>query len=197
MCFSFFHANFFSSKISPRKLPVYALLSSFSTAGVNNHDVFRLAEDPDSEDSRRALLKTLHQIKNHKNFKQGIPELDPVGEMNIKTEEMFFCFLGVGEFDIFYSFFPGHVVKYVFYSLYTNIYIYMLFFTPCFYHNVYIYIHMHICIYIYYVYIYIYAYTCTSLSFIPSKTMFFLIKTGVTWVPRCICIYTYLDILDF
>jgi len=46
------------------------------------------AGDPDSEDSRRALLKTLHQIKNHKNFKQGIPELDPVGEMNIKTEEM-------------------------------------------------------------------------------------------------------------
>ncbi|CAK9034607.1 unnamed protein product [Durusdinium trenchii] len=44
--------------------------------------------DPDSEDSRRALLKTLHQIKNHKSFKQGIPELDPVAEMNIKTEEM-------------------------------------------------------------------------------------------------------------
>jgi hypothetical protein len=44
-------------------------------------------EDLDSDDSRRALLKTLHQIKNHKSFKQGIPELDPVGEMNIKSEE--------------------------------------------------------------------------------------------------------------
>lgn len=44
--------------------------------------------DLDSDDSRRALLKTLHQIKNHKSFKQGIPELDPVGEMNIKSEEM-------------------------------------------------------------------------------------------------------------
>lgn len=44
--------------------------------------------DPRSEDSRRALLKTLNQIKNHKNFKKGIPELDPVGEMNIKSEEI-------------------------------------------------------------------------------------------------------------
>lgn len=44
--------------------------------------------DPRAEDSRRALLKTLNQIKNHKNFKKGIPELDPVGEMNIKSEEI-------------------------------------------------------------------------------------------------------------
>eukprot|EP00930_Biecheleria_cincta_P028758 TRINITY_DN20049_c0_g1_i1.p1 TRINITY_DN20049_c0_g1~~TRINITY_DN20049_c0_g1_i1.p1 ORF type:complete len:1065 (+),score=272.73 TRINITY_DN20049_c0_g1_i1:63-3257(+) len=44
--------------------------------------------DPRAEDARRALLKTLNQIKNHKNFKKGIPELDPVGEMNIKSEEM-------------------------------------------------------------------------------------------------------------
>eukprot|EP00931_Biecheleriopsis_adriatica_P061271 TRINITY_DN36836_c0_g1_i1.p1 TRINITY_DN36836_c0_g1~~TRINITY_DN36836_c0_g1_i1.p1 ORF type:complete len:1062 (-),score=260.86 TRINITY_DN36836_c0_g1_i1:47-3232(-) len=44
--------------------------------------------DPRSEDSRRALLKTLNQIKNHKSFKKGIPELDPVAEMNINSEEM-------------------------------------------------------------------------------------------------------------
>ncbi|CAE8646419.1 unnamed protein product [Polarella glacialis] len=44
--------------------------------------------DARSEDSRRALLKTLAQIKGHKNFKSGIPELEPVGEMNIKSEEM-------------------------------------------------------------------------------------------------------------
>jgi len=42
--------------------------------------------DPKSEDSRRALLKTLATIKNHKKFKAGIPELDPVGEMNIKSD---------------------------------------------------------------------------------------------------------------
>jgi len=41
-----------------------------------------------SEDSRRALLKTLATIKAHKKFKHGIPELDPVNEMNIKTEEI-------------------------------------------------------------------------------------------------------------
>jgi ATP-dependent RNA helicase DOB1 len=45
--------------------------------------------DPKSEDSRRALLKTLSTIKNHKKFKAtGIPELDPVGEMNIKSAEL-------------------------------------------------------------------------------------------------------------
>lgn len=45
--------------------------------------------DPKSEDSRRALLKTLNSIRNHKKFKvTGIPELDPVGEMNIKGEEL-------------------------------------------------------------------------------------------------------------
>jgi len=45
--------------------------------------------DPKSEDSRRALLKTLSTIKGHKKFKvTGIPELDPVGEMNIKSAEL-------------------------------------------------------------------------------------------------------------
>jgi len=45
--------------------------------------------DPKSEDSRRALLKTLATIKGHKKFKAtGIPELDPVGEMNIKSTEL-------------------------------------------------------------------------------------------------------------
>jgi len=45
--------------------------------------------DPKSEDSRRALLKTLATIKNHKKFKAtGIPELDPVAEMNIKSTEL-------------------------------------------------------------------------------------------------------------
>lgn len=44
--------------------------------------------DPRSEDSLRALLKTLAQIKGHKSFKNGLPELDPVNEMNIKTNEM-------------------------------------------------------------------------------------------------------------
>lgn len=44
--------------------------------------------DPRTEDSRRVLLKTLGQIKTHKSFVNGIPELDPIAEMNIKTEEM-------------------------------------------------------------------------------------------------------------
>lgn len=45
--------------------------------------------DPKSEDSRRALLKTLNSIRNHKKFKvTGIPELEPEGEMNIKGEEL-------------------------------------------------------------------------------------------------------------
>merc|ERR1719486_290649 len=47
------------------------------------------AGDPKSEDSRRALLKTLGTIKNHKKFKvTGIPELDPIEEMNIKSEAL-------------------------------------------------------------------------------------------------------------
>lgn len=45
--------------------------------------------DPKSEDSRRALLKTLSTIKGHKKFKAtGIPELDPIAEMNIKSSEL-------------------------------------------------------------------------------------------------------------
>jgi len=44
--------------------------------------------DPRSEDARRALLKTLATIKAHKKFKNGIPELDPVGEMNIRSSEL-------------------------------------------------------------------------------------------------------------
>jgi ATP-dependent RNA helicase DOB1 len=47
------------------------------------------AGDPKSEDSRRALLKALLTIKNHKKFKvTGIPELDPVGEMHIKSDDL-------------------------------------------------------------------------------------------------------------
>merc|ERR1712061_181256 len=44
--------------------------------------------DAKSRDSRRALLKTLATIKAHKKFKAGIPELDPVAEMNIKGTEL-------------------------------------------------------------------------------------------------------------
>eukprot|EP00929_Paragymnodinium_shiwhaense_P079590 TRINITY_DN4148_c0_g1_i1.p1 TRINITY_DN4148_c0_g1~~TRINITY_DN4148_c0_g1_i1.p1 ORF type:complete len:1051 (-),score=311.45 TRINITY_DN4148_c0_g1_i1:306-3458(-) len=43
--------------------------------------------DPKSEDSKKALLKVLASIKNHKKFKNGIPDLDPITEMNIKSEE--------------------------------------------------------------------------------------------------------------
>jgi len=44
--------------------------------------------DTKSDESRRALLKTLTTIKGHKKFKvTGIPELDPVAEMNIKSSE--------------------------------------------------------------------------------------------------------------
>merc|ERR1712232_1307739 len=43
--------------------------------------------DARSEDSKKALLKALAQIKSHKKFKTGIPELDPVSEMNIKTAD--------------------------------------------------------------------------------------------------------------
>jgi ATP-dependent RNA helicase DOB1 len=46
------------------------------------------AGDPASEDSLRALLKTLSTIKAHKKFKDGIPELDPVSEMNIRPEDL-------------------------------------------------------------------------------------------------------------
>merc|ERR1711971_1453428 len=41
-----------------------------------------------SEDNRRALLKTLSTIKTHKKFKNGIPDLDPAKEMNIKSEDL-------------------------------------------------------------------------------------------------------------
>jgi len=44
------------------------------------------SSDPTAEDSRRALLKTLATIKAHKKFKAGIPELDPVSEMNLGQE---------------------------------------------------------------------------------------------------------------
>jgi ATP-dependent RNA helicase DOB1 len=45
--------------------------------------------DAKSEEARRALLKTLSTIKNHKKFKvTGIPELDPVTEMHIESPEL-------------------------------------------------------------------------------------------------------------
>uniref|UniRef100_A0A7S1AV33 Superkiller viralicidic activity 2-like 2 n=1 Tax=Noctiluca scintillans TaxID=2966 RepID=A0A7S1AV33_NOCSC len=44
--------------------------------------------DPRTEDNKRALLKTLTIIKNHKKFTDGIPEIDPVSEMHIEGEEI-------------------------------------------------------------------------------------------------------------
>jgi len=44
--------------------------------------------DPKTDDNRKALLKALAAIKGHKKFaKTGVPELDPVDEMNIKSED--------------------------------------------------------------------------------------------------------------
>jgi ATP-dependent RNA helicase DOB1 len=44
--------------------------------------------DPKTEDNRKALLKALAAIKGHKKFaKTGVPELDPVEEMHIKTDD--------------------------------------------------------------------------------------------------------------
>jgi len=44
--------------------------------------------DPKSEESGRAFIKTLNTIKKHKKFKTGIPELEPVSEMNILAEDV-------------------------------------------------------------------------------------------------------------
>jgi len=45
--------------------------------------------DAKGEEARRVMLKTLTTIKGHKKFKAtGIPELDPVDEMNIKGAEL-------------------------------------------------------------------------------------------------------------
>merc|ERR1712194_462758 len=55
--------------------------------------------DPKSEDIRKTLLKTLMTIKGHKRFKAGIPELDPVGEMNIKSDELTVALAEVAELD--------------------------------------------------------------------------------------------------
>merc|ERR1712194_385963 len=55
--------------------------------------------DPKSEDIRKTLLKTLTTIKGHKRFKAGIPELDPVGEMNIKSDELTVALAEVAELD--------------------------------------------------------------------------------------------------
>merc|ERR1712194_926089 len=52
-----------------------------------------------SEDIRKTLLKTLMTIKGHKRFKAGIPELDPVGEMNIKSDELTVALAEVAELD--------------------------------------------------------------------------------------------------
>lgn len=58
------------------------------------------AGDSKSEDFRRALLKVLTTIRNHKQFKKtGIPELDPVGEMNITTEECTGLIAAIAELD--------------------------------------------------------------------------------------------------
>lgn len=56
--------------------------------------------DPKSEDVRRTLLKTLATIKGHKRFKKtGIPDLDPVAEMNIKSDEMNKVLSNISELD--------------------------------------------------------------------------------------------------
>merc|ERR1712194_86959 len=52
-----------------------------------------------SEDIRKTLLKTLMTIKGHKRFKAGIPELDPVGEMNIKSDELTVAMAEIAEED--------------------------------------------------------------------------------------------------
>jgi len=44
--------------------------------------------DAKTEDNCRVLLKTLGTIKRHKKFKAGIPELNPVTEMKIESEEL-------------------------------------------------------------------------------------------------------------
>ena len=100
-CYTVIHVySFFFGHCSSPKNPFSPETTSLGRtraslkAGCQLVNFWFSAEDPDSEDSRRALLKTLHQIKNHKNFKQGIPELDPVGEMNIKTEEICVFFGG-------------------------------------------------------------------------------------------------------
>jgi len=54
--------------------------------------------DPKSEEVRRTLLKTLATIKGHKRFKKtGIPDLDPVSEMNIKSEELTTVLAGIAD----------------------------------------------------------------------------------------------------
>jgi len=56
--------------------------------------------DAKSEDARRALLKTLVTIKGHKKFKNGIPELDPVSEMNIKTDGISNVLSGISDLEV-------------------------------------------------------------------------------------------------
>uniref|UniRef100_A0A7S2Q2C1 Superkiller viralicidic activity 2-like 2 n=1 Tax=Zooxanthella nutricula TaxID=1333877 RepID=A0A7S2Q2C1_9DINO len=56
--------------------------------------------DPRSDEIKRTLLKTLGTIKNHKRFKaSGIPDLDPVSEMNIKDEQLNAALASIADFD--------------------------------------------------------------------------------------------------
>lgn len=56
--------------------------------------------DAKSEESRRALLKTLNTIKAHKKFKDGIPALDPVNEMNIKGDDVTELLENIGDLEV-------------------------------------------------------------------------------------------------
>mmetsp|Transcript_95215 Transcript_95215/g.308313 ORF Transcript_95215/g.308313 Transcript_95215/m.308313 type:complete len:1047 (-) Transcript_95215:81-3221(-) len=56
--------------------------------------------DAKSEDVRRTLLKTLATIKKHKKFqKTGIPDLDPLAEMNIKSDDLNTVLAGVADLE--------------------------------------------------------------------------------------------------
>merc|ERR1712187_321462 len=56
--------------------------------------------DPKTDDNRKALLKALAAIKNHKKFaKTGVPELDPVEEMKIKDEDAHAAIGGIRDLE--------------------------------------------------------------------------------------------------
>merc|ERR1712151_100509 len=56
--------------------------------------------DPKTDDNRKALLKALAAIKNHKKFaKTGVPQLDPVEEMKIKDEDAHAAIGGIRDLE--------------------------------------------------------------------------------------------------
>jgi len=76
--------------------------------------------DAKSEDSRRTLLKTLNTIKGHKKFKSGIPELDPVTEMNITGGEITAALSGISDLEakLNDNNFKGHEMLPAYYDLF-------------------------------------------------------------------------------